>query len=104
MTKWVEPQEIHIEKALASTDKIGDGELLIHCHAGISRSSAIALAIIAKGLGESALKLCFLGLLSHYSNSTHKFTHKLVRYLSDTDPFLPLANHRVFTGSRTTAQ
>jgi predicted protein tyrosine phosphatase len=50
--KWVEPQEIHIEKALAFADKIGDGELLIHCHAGISRSSAIALAIIAKGLGE----------------------------------------------------
>ena len=50
--KWVEPQEFHIEKALAFADKIGDGELLIHCHAGISRSSAIALAIIAKGLGE----------------------------------------------------
>ena len=50
--KWVEPQEFHIEKALAFADKIGDGELPIHCHAGISRSSAIALAIIAKGLGE----------------------------------------------------
>jgi len=50
--------------------------------------------------GESALKQGFLRLLRHYSNSTLKFTHKLVRYLSDTDPFLPLANHRVFTGPR----
>jgi len=50
--EWIEPQEFHIEGALAFADKIGDGALLIHCHAGISRSSAIALAIIAKRLGE----------------------------------------------------
>jgi len=50
--KWIEPQESHIEKALAFADKIGDGALLIHCHAGISRSSALALAIIARNLGE----------------------------------------------------
>jgi len=49
--KWIEPQESHIKKALTFADKIGDGALLIHCHAGISRSSAIALAILAKGLG-----------------------------------------------------
>jgi predicted protein tyrosine phosphatase len=50
--KWIEPQESHIEKSLAFADKIGDGALLIHCHAGISRSSALALAIIARNLGE----------------------------------------------------
>ena len=35
-----------------NTDKIEDGSLLIHCHARISRSSAIALAVIAKRLGS----------------------------------------------------
>ena len=50
--EWIEPQEFHIERALSFTDKIGDGALLIHCHAGISRSSAIALAILARGMGE----------------------------------------------------
>ena len=52
---YVEPNEKHILKALAFAHKIGTetaGSLLIHCHAGISRSSAIALAIIATRLGE----------------------------------------------------
>ena len=35
-----------------NTDKIEDGSLLIHCHARISRSSAIALAVIARRLGS----------------------------------------------------
>ena len=51
MDGYIEPQEFHIERALLFADQIGDGLLLIHCHAGISRSSAIALAIIAKTLG-----------------------------------------------------
>ena len=46
------PQDIHIERALKFAKLIDDGSLLIHCHAGISRSSAIALAIIADKLGE----------------------------------------------------
>ena len=49
---FIEPQEIHIQRALTFADEIGDGSLLIHCHAGISRSSAIGLAIIAKQLGK----------------------------------------------------
>ena len=49
---FIEPQEIHIQRALTFADKIGDGSLLIHCHAGISRSSAIGLSIIAKKLGK----------------------------------------------------
>ena len=46
------PQDIHVERALKFAQLIDDGSLLIHCHAGISRSSAIALAIIAEKLGE----------------------------------------------------
>ena len=48
----IEPQEEHVLQALSFADKIGDGSILIHCHAGISRSSAIALAIISKRLGS----------------------------------------------------
>ena len=48
---YIEPHEFDIEKALLFADQVGNGSLLIHCHAGISRSSAIALAIIAKTLG-----------------------------------------------------
>ena len=46
------PQDIHVERALKFAQLIDDGSLLIHCHAGISRSSAIALAIIAEKLGK----------------------------------------------------
>ena len=56
MDDFIEPQEAHIERALAFADTIGEGSLLIHCHAGISRSSAIALAIIAKRLGPGKEK------------------------------------------------
>lgn len=49
--EFIEPQIIHVERALFFADKIGNGSLLVHCHAGISRSSAIALAIITKKLG-----------------------------------------------------
>jgi len=50
--EFIEPQEEHVLQALSFADKIGDGSILIHCHAGISRSSAIALAIISKKLGS----------------------------------------------------
>ena len=49
---FIEPQEKHILQALSFADRIGEGSILIHCHAGISRSSAIALAIIAKKIGK----------------------------------------------------
>ncbi len=47
-----EPREIHIYKSLQFADENKNGSLLIHCHAGISRSSAIALAIISNKLGK----------------------------------------------------
>ena len=49
---FIEPQVKHILQALSFADRIGEGSILIHCHAGISRSSAIALAIIAKKIGK----------------------------------------------------
>ena len=49
---YVVPQMIHIKKALDFAHEIEDGSLLVHCRAGISRSSAIALAVIAKRLGS----------------------------------------------------
>ena len=49
---FIEPQEKHILQALSFADRIGEGPILIHCHAGISRSSAIALAVIAKRIGR----------------------------------------------------
>ena len=52
MDDYVIPQMSHIKRALEFADKIEDGSLLVHCHAGISRSSAIALAVIAKRLGS----------------------------------------------------
>ena len=52
---FIEPQESHVQRALTFADEIGDGSLLIHCHAGISRSSAIGLAIIAQ---QTSLTLC----------------------------------------------
>ena len=46
--EYILPQKKHIIRALEFSDKIGDGSLLIHCNAGVSRSSSIALAILAK--------------------------------------------------------
>ena len=48
---WVEPSEQHVNRAIKFGEKVGSGSI-IHCHWGISRSSRIALALIAKGLGK----------------------------------------------------
>ena len=56
---WVLPNKKHVQSALNFADELRGGSLLIHCHAGISRSSAVALAIIAKGLGAGNEKRAF---------------------------------------------
>lgn len=46
------PQEKQVREALAFAGSLPpDARLLVHCHAGISRSSALALAILAQKLG-----------------------------------------------------
>ena len=56
---WILPDKRHVQSALNFADELRGGSLLIHCHAGISRSSAVALAIIAKGLGAGKEKRAF---------------------------------------------
>lgn len=46
-----EPARQHVEAAIAFARSIGRAPLIVHCSAGISRSPAIALAIIAEHLG-----------------------------------------------------
>ena len=60
--EWIMPKERHVRSALEFADELGGGSLLIHCHAGISRSSGIALAIIAKGLGPGKEKQALIEL------------------------------------------
>ncbi len=60
--EWILPKERHVHSALQFADELGGGSLLIHCHAGISRSSAIALAIIANGLGPGKEKQALMEL------------------------------------------
>ena len=51
--EWITPRETHVRAALNFARGWASPSLLIHCHAGMSRSPAIALAILAdsKGLG-----------------------------------------------------
>jgi len=49
---WVVPTEHHVRSALTFARQWEQPSLLIHCHAGMSRSPAIALAIFADWLGS----------------------------------------------------
>ena len=77
---WVLPSKKHIQSALNFADELRGGSLLIHCHAGISRSSAVALAIIAKGLGAGKEKRAFKELERINSNCA---PNALVIWLTD---------------------
>lgn len=50
MLGYIEPMLEHIQQALSFARET-DGPLLVHCRAGVSRSTAIALAIAADRLG-----------------------------------------------------
>jgi predicted protein tyrosine phosphatase len=50
MLGYVEPEPEHVQQALTFARET-DGPLLVHCRAGVSRSTAIALAIAADRLG-----------------------------------------------------
>ena len=50
MLDYIEPELEHIQQAFAFAQEI-DRPLLVHCRAGVSRSTAIALAIAADCLG-----------------------------------------------------
>ena len=52
MDNWVVAEEYHVRSALVFASQWDQPSLLIHCHAGMSRSPAIALAILADWLGE----------------------------------------------------
>ena len=100
---WIEPSEKHVIRALNFADTLGpSASLLIHCHWGISRSSGIALAIIAKGLGKgketNSVKL--LEQINPYCRP-----NALVVYLADEilerngDLFKATSKHLNLTGS-----
>jgi predicted protein tyrosine phosphatase len=58
MLDYIEPESEHVQQALAFAQEI-DGPLLVHCRAGVSRSTAIALAIAADRLGAgNELQAC----------------------------------------------
>ena len=50
MLDYVEPEPEHVQQALAFAQE-SDGPILVHCRTGVSRSTAIALAIAADRLG-----------------------------------------------------
>ena len=76
----IEPQEEHVLQALSFADKIADGFILIHCHAGISRSSAIALAVISKKIG-SGKEVESIKILEKIN--PHARPNKLIVWLTD---------------------
>ena len=48
---WILPHDRHVRAALKFAHQWEQPSLLIHCHAGMSRSPAIGLAILADWLG-----------------------------------------------------
>lgn len=47
--EWVLPNEKHLEEILGFSRDLGDGDrLLVHCHQGLSRSTAAAIGIMVQ--------------------------------------------------------
>jgi len=75
------PQLHHVEQILEFAKDIGPGEYtLIHCNAGISRSSASALAVIASKLEPTSLNAFrAVETLKGIKQIIHP-SHRMVRY------------------------
>ena len=79
MLGYVEPDFDHIQQAIAFAREI-DGPLLVHCRAGVSRSTAIALAIAADRLGTGCEQMACEWLIQVRPQAQ---PNKLVVFLSD---------------------
>lgn len=65
---WIAPSLEHITQAVEFARLHNDGKLLIHCAAGVSRSPATALAIIADRLGAGRETEAVEYLFSTFAN------------------------------------
>lgn len=72
-SRWVAPSAHHVTAAIEFARQYQNAGLLLHCHAGISRSPAIALAIIADRFGagneKDAVEYLFAQYRIIYPNS-----------------------------------
>jgi len=79
MLGYVEPEPEHIQQALTFARET-DGSLLVHCRAGVSRSTAIALAIAADRLGAGNERQACEWLRETYPQAQ---PNRLVVFLAD---------------------
>ena len=79
MLGYVEPESEHVRQALTFAQEI-DGPLLVHCRAGVSRSTAIALAIAADCLGAGKERQACEWLRETYPQAQ---PNRLVVFLAD---------------------
>ena len=79
MLDYVEPEPEHVQQALTFAQEI-DGPLLVHCRAGVSRSTAIALAIASDRLGAGNERQACEWLRQTYPQAQ---PNRLVVFLAD---------------------
>jgi len=79
MLGYVEPEPEHVQQALIFARET-DGRLLVHCRAGVSRSTAIALAIAAERLGAGNERHAFEWLRYAYPQAK---PNELIVFLAD---------------------
>ena len=79
MQGYVEPEPEHVQQLLTFARET-DGPLLVHCRAGVSRSTAIALAIAADRLGAGNERKACEWLRETYP---HAKPNRLVVFLAD---------------------
>ena len=79
MLDYIEPEPEHVQQALTFARE-ADGPLLVHCRAGVSRSTAIALAIAADRLGAGNERQACEWLWETYPQAQ---PNRLVVFLAD---------------------